>query len=145
MNLLATEEWVCPSCDRRDPDEGETIRNCVGHWPPVRMVKQPVQMPGGTPRARTSDPSTSHAAAASVTGLRDNQEAVLGLLRAVGPSTDEYLVELYEAHAVRPKQSPSGIRTRRKELATMEPPLVIDTGRKAKLKSGRKAIVWGAA
>ncbi len=94
------------------------------------------------PRARADDPATSHAAAASVKGLRDSQNAVLRVLWVSGPATDEQIAVRYEHLADAPRQSPSGLRTRRKEL--VERGLVVDTGHTRKLKSGRKAILWAA-
>ncbi len=42
-----------------------------------------------------------------------------------------------------PHQSPSGLRTRRKEL--VDAGLVVDTGRRGTLRSGRLSIIWAAA
>lgn len=91
--------------------------------------------------ARNSDPATSHAAADSLSSdkIRRSQLAVLGFLKAFGPMTDTALVERY---ARSPRQSPSGLRTRRRELTTKG--LVYDTGKRVVLDSGRKAIVWAA-
>lgn len=103
-----------------------------------------------TPVARTSDPVTSHAAAASIPSdrIRKRQRAVLLILKAAGPSTDEQialryaLVETSEAGHF-PPQSPSGLRTRRSELHRAG--YVKDAGEKRKLKSGRLGIVWEAS
>lgn len=98
------------------------------------------------PRARSTDPTTSHEAADSLTDVRASQLAVWATLFACGPTTDGALVDFYTALAERggiiPRQSPSGIRTRRKEL--VESGDVRDTGRKVRLTSGRRAIVWEA-
>lgn len=97
------------------------------------------------PRARTTDPETSHAAADSVTDLTRKQEAVLLLLREIGPTHDQRLVSAYQHTAGKrafPYQSESGIRTRRAELVRKG--LVRDTGERATLESGRSAIVWSA-
>jgi hypothetical protein len=96
-----------------------------------------------TPRARRSDPETSHAAARSVRNVTANQQAVLGVFRERGPLTDEALVNWYSAESDVPRQSPSGIRTRRRELVDKKK--VVDTGEKRALSSGRQAIVWAAA
>lgn len=90
-------------------------------------------------KARSSDPHTSHDAAASLTHVRDSQNAVLKFLRAYGPMTDTELVTDYHGN---PRQSASGLRTRRSELAAAG--LVVDTGRRTKLPSGRYGIVWRA-
>lgn len=100
------------------------------------------------PSARLSDPSTSHEAAASVADVRKSQAAVLGVLAFVGRSTDEQLVSEY-AMAVEtfpdttPRQSPSGIRTRRHEL--VQQGLIADSGERVKMASGRYAVVWELA
>ncbi|QEA10828.1 hypothetical protein [Mycobacterium phage Weirdo19] len=100
-------------------------------------------------RARTSDPETSHAAAGSLTPdrIRASQQAVLVELgRHRFGLTDHELVEAYtdaaEVGRV-PMQSPSGIRSRRHEL--VDAGLVVDTGARIKLASGRNAIVWAVA
>jgi hypothetical protein len=93
-------------------------------------------------RARDTDPETSHAAAASLSSekIRESQALVLGLLRADGPMTDETLVAVVEERELR--LSPSGARTRRKELVDLG--LVEDSGGRVRTGSGRAAIVWRA-
>ena len=98
--------------------------------------------------ARSTDPSTSHEAAASISSdkIRASQDAVLRLLlKYPGGMTDVDLVRRYgeQRDAEFPPQSPSGIRTRRHELVELEK--VRDTGWKRKLPSGRSAIVWDVA
>ena len=93
------------------------------------------------PRARLTDPETSHAAAAelkreSVTRLRS---VVLSLLRKC-EMDDRSLVVL--ALQLEPKYSQSGIRTRRAELVELG--LVEDSGKRVRMPSGRMAIVWRA-
>jgi hypothetical protein len=92
-----------------------------------------------TPAARSSDPATSHQAAASISSerLRESQAHVLDTLRLDGPLTDERLVDL-----IAPMQSPSGVRTRRAELVALG--LVVDSGRRERTQSGRSSIVWRA-
>jgi hypothetical protein len=96
------------------------------------------------PRARTTDPETSHEAAVSVSALRQKQDGVLGLLRRMGPMTLEELVSRYRYEMgvtdFLPQQSDSGIRTRCSELVRMG--LVEDSGQRARTASGRKAVVW---
>lgn len=96
--------------------------------------------------ARWTDPKTSHDAAASITReqIRRSQIAVLDVLR-LAPATDEALVARYvglcrDPDLDLPRQSPSGIRTRRNELVRAG--LVYDTGNRDRLRSGRFAIVW---
>lgn len=71
-------------------------------------------------RARTSDPDTSKAAAASVQNLRASHRRVLAMFRAYGDMTDETLAE-YLNEAARDTgvkmMSPSGVRSRRSELS----------------------------
>ena len=92
--------------------------------------------------ARTSDPWTSRAAAASLASdkIRGAQSAVLRFLRRNGPMEDERLVKIYNGD---PPQSPSGLRTRRAEL--VKKGLIADSGKRIVTKSGRKAIVWQVA
>jgi hypothetical protein len=90
--------------------------------------------------ARTGDPDTSHAAAASLGDVRESQRRVHALLRE-GPATDELLFT--RAFAVGWDVSPSGLRTRRHELVALG--LVVDTGQRVALASGRQAIVWAVA
>ena len=97
--------------------------------------------------ARSTDPDTSRAAAASISedDLRKSQQAVLRILRT-GEFTDTELVAVYQASMYEgevPKQSVSGIRTRRSEL--VKAGLVHDTGKRVALTSGRRSIVWKAS
>jgi hypothetical protein len=84
--------------------------------------------------ARTTDPETSHEAAASV-DLRPAQEFVLTLLAAYGPCHDERLVQKANG-----RYTPSGIRSRRAELEAAK--LVKFTGSFTKTDAGRKTRVW---
>ena len=107
---------------------------CDAYDPSVRAIA----------RARTSDPDTSHAAAASLTPetLRLSQSAVLSVLTEYpGGLTDQGLALVYGSR--RPAQSESGLRTRRAEL--VRGGLVVDTGRRERLASGRMAVVWAVA
>lgn len=94
-----------------------------------------------TARARNTDPFTSHEAAARLPSekIRLSQSAVWRFLRRHGPMTDSELVERYNGDVL---QSPSGLRTRRKEL--VQKGLVVDSGKTVVLPSGRKSIVWKA-
>lgn len=91
--------------------------------------------------ARRSDPTTSHAAAASVADLNATQRLVLRVLREIGPSSDERLAEYWQTHDVS-SISPSGLRTRRAEL--VEKGLVVDSGQLVMTTGGNSAIVWEA-
>lgn len=97
------------------------------------------------PAARRSDPATSHAAARSIDKRTQMtcQQAVLACLTLLRYSDDVNLCVTYERIAGQhgwPVQSQSGIRTRRSELVAAG--LVVDTGRKVTLASGRQAVVW---
>ena len=95
--------------------------------------------------ARRTDPPTSHAAAASLTDPRTTQRAVYDLMKWSGPISDDHLLDLYRTWSERgrfPRQSPSGIRTRRSELVARG--LVTDSGDAELLPSGRRAILWVA-
>ena len=100
----------------------------------------------GEAHARNTDPVTSHEAAAHASKkMRLKQRAVLDVLARLGPSTDVDLVDgYYRLHRRlgHPQQADSGIRTRRDELRRQG--LVVDTGLKAILATGRRAIVWAA-
>ena len=95
------------------------------------------------PNARRDDPWTSWAAAKSITDVTGAQAAVLYVMEIHGPTTLERLVDAYtEARACGadlPRQSPSGIRTRCKEL--MDAGHIRDTERTAPTVSGRAARV----
>lgn len=96
------------------------------------------------PGARLTDPQTSHDAADSVKNITDTQRAILMIL--TWPKTDEELVDAFYQMADSngwKQASPSGIRSRRAELVSQG--LVVDSGERAKLSSGRSAIVWKVA
>lgn len=95
----------------------------------------------GHAHARRGDPETSHEAAESLTDLGEKQWSVLVLMRVIGDATDAEIAERYAIHRTLPDQSASGLRTRRKEL--VDRGYVADTGRRARLSSGRRAIIWG--
>lgn len=107
----------------------------------------------GDPRrlSRRRGAATSRAAAESIEDLGHNQQAVLEALESLGGwSTDERLITHYQAARVPrsietpreiwPKQTESGIRTRRHEL--VEDGFVEDSGQRAPMTTGREAIVW---
>lgn len=104
--------------------------------------------------ARAADPLTSIQAAESVTNLNAKREAVYKCLLSLGPMTDEQLCLGYHRMSqmpgwivqddpyVFPRQSDSGIRTRRSELVRAE--RCKDSGRREKSSGGRGCIVWQA-
>jgi hypothetical protein len=93
--------------------------------------------------ARAQDPDTSHAAAASVRHISESQQHILRLFRLYGPMTDEQLLAKHREWQRRygdPLMSDSGVRTRRSELVVLG--RVRDSGKRERLSTGRKAIVW---
>ena len=114
---------------------------------PDRASSPPGAFPGAVV-ARRGDPWTSWAAARSVdpATVTATHRAILSLLDKEGPMTDERIALTYaywSGLVELPKQSPSGLRTRRKEL--VDAGLVRDTGATARLATGRQGIVWGLA
>jgi hypothetical protein len=103
------------------------------------QIERELRSPHPRAVARRGDPDTSWAAAASLPPaiLRASQREVLSILERYGPMTDEQLVEWTAG-----RQSPSGTRTRRRELTDLG--LVIDTGKRHVTKAGRRSIVWAA-
>jgi hypothetical protein len=90
------------------------------------------------PKARKTDPQTSHDAADSVRNLTDTQLYILQVLSR--PRTDVQLIEAYRKLKRAPNASESGIRSRRSELVRAGK--VVDSGVKMVLPSGRMATVW---
>jgi hypothetical protein len=99
------------------------------------------------PHARTTDPVTSHEAAASVSNLTKTQQTILDLFKRVDrPMTDNDLVRWYwwaVTNLEAPNASDSGIRSRRAELTRTGK--LRDSGARHQLPSGRNAIVWELA
>jgi hypothetical protein len=89
-------------------------------------------------KARKTDPKTSHDAADSVKDITKTQEYVLKALKK--PRNDSQLIEAYRSLKTAPRASESGIRSRRSELVGAG--LVIDSGKRVKMPSGRFSIVW---
>jgi len=92
-------------------------------------------------KARNGDPVTSHLAAESVDNVTETQAFILRCLKR--PRNDAELINAYRAYKTAPRASESGIRSRRAEL--VDRGLVIDTGARVKLTSGRYSIIWGRA
>lgn len=93
------------------------------------------------PRSRNTDPATSADAAASIGDMTAKRQAVLDVLRHIGPATDAQIIEAYRAMSC-PDQSESGIRSRRHELHLLG--LIRQVG-DAENGRGRRCIVWGVA
>jgi hypothetical protein len=90
------------------------------------------------PHARTTDPETSHEAARSVSNITPLKHEILQ--RLMTPMTDTDLYQLLTISS-RLIVTESGVRSRRAEL--VQAGLVVDTGQRVKLATGRNAIVWG--
>jgi hypothetical protein len=94
--------------------------------------------PGKRARARRTDPETSAEAAESVKNVTETQRAVLAVLNQYGPACDQDIfLRLAEAGY---RVSPSGARTRRKELSAAGQ--VEWAGWFIRLRSGRRSRVW---
>ena len=101
------------------------------------------------PRARATDPQTSHVAAKSVRDkVRASQQAVLdcferaALSRARPGQTDPEFIHRYKTdrlHFGWPTQSDSGLRTRRHELVVMGK---LEARGEWKGESGRRFTIW---
>lgn len=94
-------------------------------------------------QARRSDPATSKAAAASVVNLGRTRDQILWLLRMYGPLTDEQIAERHDMQVLKPKASPSGLRSRRSELVRLG--FIEDSGKTAPTSSGRQSTIWRLA
>ena len=95
------------------------------------------------PRARSTDPQTSHDAAKKVRGVSAVHSTILMILWQRGPLTDPQIAEYYYervADGSAPMHSESGLRTRRKELVDMGK--ISPAAWKEKLSTGRYATVW---
>lgn len=96
-------------------------------------------------RARKTDPKTSQQAADSVRNITATHERILDILREYGPMNDEQIADICEYQVQKadmPYVSESGLRSRRSELVSRG--LVVDSGDRVKMRSGRNSIVWKA-
>ena len=94
------------------------------------------------PRARRSDPETSHAAAAAASPMQMNEkrQAVLECIRRCGPGTDPQIWDAYQSMTL-PQQTPQSVRSRRAELVSMGHVIA----RSVERIDGRLHTVWGIA
>lgn len=101
------------------------------------------------PRARNTDPGTSHAAADSVRGITSTIRERVGALLEANPGglTHDQIIGEYRKYSVRlgwPAASDSSIRTRVSELVTDgEAEKVPDASGKS--RSGRPMLLWRKA
>lgn len=92
-------------------------------------------------RARATDPSTSHLAAASVHNISETQARILALYRTFGDLTDPELIEHYRAmQPDYPTVTDQCIRSRRAELVHLG--RLWDSGKRVESKTGRHHVVW---
>lgn len=94
------------------------------------------------PSTRTLDPTTSHEAEKSVSKLAESYRIILDIFRNHGPMNDEALIATWRKQSSKPA-SDSGIRSRRSELVATG--LIIDSGKRQRMQSGRDSIVWKLA
>jgi len=98
------------------------------------------------PKARLTDPQTSHEAAESVKNLTQTQMGILNILSTVPhPLSDEEIIEQYQTKVrlgVLQRASVSGIRSRRHELEVLGRVALKGFGR---TWSGRRCALWGLA
>jgi hypothetical protein len=122
-----------------DPRELDPF-DCVNHVKTGRLCHR------CEPKARRTDPVTSHIAALTVSNQSPTQERILKILTNVGAMTDDKIA-FYFADCVANLSwdpvSPSGLRSRRAEL--VDQGLVRDSGRRERTASGRLSIVWEVA
>lgn len=88
--------------------------------------------------ARATDPDTSHEAAMSVSNYISVQHAILDIVARWGPLTDEAIAQ--HMASVPMRTTPSGLRTRRKEL--VEQGMLRANPRKVRISTGRLATRW---
>lgn len=135
----------CQRCGKQTPhrrvEDGIAVRPKDPRDPLSPLEVDPGDGRDTQPVARRGDPETSHEAAALVTGLRESQVEVLGVIRRRGPMTDEEVLRVLLERRERP-WTPSGARTRRSELVTAG--LVRDSGHRKRYQTGRRAILWEA-
>lgn len=131
----------CPHCGRA---HGQL------HRPTCSGGKAGRPVVDGAPHARREDPQTSHTAAESARPVASEVRAhVLEAIREAGRDAglhgliDEELVALFAARGW--PGTPSGIRTRRRELVDSDPPLVVETHYRRNTATGRTSIVWAPA
>lgn len=94
--------------------------------------------------ARTTDPSTSHEAAESITSDRisEVQKRIINVFDELGPMADESLVACYDPYDRHPATDAS-IRSRRAELVRLGK--VVASGEFGTTPRGRRCIIWRLA
>jgi len=133
---------ICRFCGEDDGDDLLHSLRCNGQQGRVEAAAD-TAWPDFRPHehARTTDPDTSYAAAARVTDATEVQQRVLALL-GMRPMTDEEILAAYERRYGRPdsRQAAESPRKRRSDLVRLG--LVVDSGERRLLTSGRMGVVW---
>jgi hypothetical protein len=135
----------CLFCGGDTSEPGHAMR-CDGRQGRVEAALEPVAAPYAPhENVRTSDPSTSHAAALALDdeAITVVQGRVLDCHHAAGARglTDEELLAAYvERFGVTAESSP---RKRRNDLTKAG--AILDSGERRPLVSGRQGIVWKLA
>lgn len=97
-------------------------------------------------RARTTDPKTSHEAAASVRPeqITKTQAAIVKLLGISDMSDDELFLRYFQGaeNGLWPHASQPGVRSRRSELVKMG---MVRAKGYGKTRFGRSCTIWGLA
>jgi hypothetical protein len=106
------------------------------------MISPSIYLTDDSPRARFSDPATSHYAADSNENRRLVMDSVLGLLLE-RPMSDEELEVAYFLRPGMPDAHGDSPRKRRSDLTKKG--LVVATKLPAKSSTGRKVTVWAVA
>jgi hypothetical protein len=124
-----------------------------------RILQKSDQVARTRPRARGTDPQTSHKAAKRAReGLTQKQQAVLDLFEYMEllnrgthqtkvRMTDPQMIAKYNSFREQrgwPAQSDSGLRTRRHELTEMKPAKIVKVGEQERTK-GKSFTLWGLA
>lgn len=127
----------------RGPDERDTRMSL-----PTGILPPPLWFDGDVPRARVTDPDTSHVAADGVQDrLSRLQSIVLSIVRFHGAMTDTELDDFYAASAADFPEWPAvrfdSPRKRRSDLTAMG--LIRDSGEKRTNRFGSAEVVWVVA
>jgi len=69
------------------------------------------------------------------------RDQIIWLLRMYGPLTDEQIAERHDMQVLKPKASPSGLRSRRAELVKLG---FVESAGLGKTQSGRPCNKWRA-
>jgi len=94
------------------------------------------------PNTRTTDPTTSHEAARSISKLAETYSMITHLFKTYGPMNDQRLLEVWDKAQLKPI-SDSGLRSRRSELVAAGK--LVDSYERTPMPSGRQSIVWSIA